>query len=217
MPTWIPFDLRDDEAAVEWLGPHNGVPEWLSAPLWNWVEQFFRYKGYQGSVVLVSQAIQSVQIDLHLPVSYASDAKIVETLQSYAVYDETTFIRMVDWCIGHTDEDDHERIEQLEALFQQAGSIWTVGRDEQSTPQLQRRVQPTVLEAVRSSAPSESPEEFHLARSWSLTYGLQPNPSEAHREAVKAVKAAARPIISPLNNTATLGTEIADLKNKPSK
>ena len=47
--------------------------------------------------------------------------------------------------------------------------------------------------------------------------GRNPDASGAYREAVRAVEAAYAPIVSPKNERATLGTIIADIRNKPSK
>ena len=52
-----------------------------------------------------------------------------------------------------------------------------------------------------------------MAEAW----GRSPDASGAYREAVRAVEAAYAPIVSPKNGLATLGSIIADIKNKPSK
>jgi len=57
----------------------------------------------------------------------------------------------------------------------------------------------------------------HLARAWVATYGRTGNPSEGYRESIKAVEAAAKPVVSPANDRATLGTVIADIRNDPTK
>jgi hypothetical protein len=44
-----------------------------------------------------------------------------------------------------------------------------------------------------------------------------PNPSTAYSQSIKAVEVAAKGVISPTNDKATLGTMIADIRNKPEK
>ncbi len=56
-----------------------------------------------------------------------------------------------------------------------------------------------------------------LEVAWSATYGRNPDPGKAFREAVRAVEAAARPVVSPKNSSATLGTIIKNLANAPNK
>ena len=48
-------------------------------------------------------------------------------------------------------------------------------------------------------------------------YGRNPNPSHAYREAIRAVEAAAIPVVSPKHAKATLGTVIGDMKSTPDK
>ena len=57
----------------------------------------------------------------------------------------------------------------------------------------------------------------HLRDAWEKAWGRNPDASGAYREAVRAVEAAYAPIVSPKNERATLGTIIADIRNKPSK
>jgi hypothetical protein len=47
--------------------------------------------------------------------------------------------------------------------------------------------------------------------------GRDPDPSTAYRESIRAVEVVAKPIVSPENNRATLGTVIRDMKAKPEK
>src|SRR5207248_1978772 len=57
----------------------------------------------------------------------------------------------------------------------------------------------------------------HLRSAWANTYGRDPSPSKAYGDAVRAVEAAAKPVISPKNSRTTLGTLIRDIRAKPGK
>lgn len=78
---------------------------------------------------------------------------------------------------------------------------------------LERRVDATASESVREVVRSaaESPAADHLASAWEAVYGLHPNPSRAFSEAIKAVEAAAQPVIEPNNSKATLGSMLGAL------
>jgi hypothetical protein len=52
---------------------------------------------------------------------------------------------------------------------------------------------------------------------WNKIAGRQPDPSGAYREAVRAVEAAAKPVVLPDAARATLGTMIAAMRDKPEK
>jgi len=55
----------------------------------------------------------------------------------------------------------------------------------------------------------------HLAEAWRHAHGRKPHPGTAYREAVRAIEAAARPVIAPNDTTATLGKMIGELRGKP--
>ena len=57
----------------------------------------------------------------------------------------------------------------------------------------------------------------YLRSAWHHVYGRNPNPSTAYRDAVRAVEAAARPVVTPTDDLATLGKMIYDLGVKPEK
>jgi hypothetical protein len=104
----------------------------------------------------------------------------------------------------------------LDAMLREAGSAWAAVRLDDGRWELQRRV-PDEAAAAFADVRSAGRSGEHLGRAWSAAFGRQPNPSLAYREAVKAVEAALKPIVSPSNDRATLGTMIADLKNAPAK
>lgn len=56
-----------------------------------------------------------------------------------------------------------------------------------------------------------------LSDAWHAMYGRSPNPSEAYRDAVRAVEAAAKPLVTPHDPTATLGKMIAAMRDAPQK
>lgn len=107
----------------------------------------------------------------------------------------------------------------LETILSNGGSAWRVTN---ASDGLERRVDQTVQDdyrlaidaAVASGVPSAAE---HLRSSWEAAYGRNPGPAAAYGDGVKAVESAAIPVISPTNKGATLGTMIADLKNKPAK
>jgi hypothetical protein len=56
-----------------------------------------------------------------------------------------------------------------------------------------------------------------LSDAWHAVYGRNPNASSGYRDAVRAVEAAAKPIVSPNNPSTTLGTIIRDIEAAPQK
>ena len=67
-----------------------------------------------------------------------------------------------------------------------------------------------------SAALSEQAHDL-LQRALERISARNPDPDGAYDLAVKAVEAAAHPVVSPGNDRATLGTMIGDLRAKPAK
>jgi hypothetical protein len=108
---------------------------------------------------------------------------------------------------------------ELEGVLTQGGSAWCVAT---ACDGLERRVDETSRDAVNTAMGSAVTAKLtsaaeHLRSAWRSAYGRNPNPLTSYMEAVMAVESAARFVISPKNDRATLGTMIRDLDNKPSK
>ena len=65
--------------------------------------------------------------------------------------------------------------------------------------------------AVASAANPGTTAAQHLEGAWGAAYGRLPNAGESYREAIKAVEAAAIPVVEPNNHKATLGTVLRQL------
>ena len=97
----------------------------------------------------------------------------------------------------------------LDDLLREGGSAWRVNGGETG---LERRVEEAVsaamAEATRSAPASAG---GHLRLGWHEAYGRSPDPTKAYSEAIKAVEAAAIPVVCPTNPKATISTVRGDL------
>lgn len=116
------------------------------------------------------------------------------------------------------------RQRELAEIFESPGSKWEVvtfggehgGRGQKA--RLTLRQNGPVLEAVAGLAEVGSPAHRHLEKALAkLTTPSDKDPGGAYFEAVKAVEAAARPLVIPTDPLATLGKIIAALGAKPTK
>jgi hypothetical protein len=107
-------------------------------------------------------------------------------------------------------------VERLNDTLELAGSAYRVS-DEGSG--LERRVDETAQDALRRAKElAQSPGASHyLSEAWRAAYGLAPDASKAYSLSIKAVEAAATPIVTPQNPKQTLGSMIKDMEQKPSK
>lgn len=97
----------------------------------------------------------------------------------------------------------------LEKVLRLGSSNWRVVGDH-----LEARVDDAVREAVeraRQETASTS-ASTHLGGAWIACYGRSSKPGLAYSESIKAVEAAAAPVISPKDLKATLGTMLGQLR-----
>jgi hypothetical protein len=74
-----------------------------------------------------------------------------------------------------------------------------------------------VREAIDSIRPDSERAHHHLMTGWSKIASRFPDPSGAYREAVRGVEAAAKPVVTPNDDLATLGKMIRAIEGAPGK
>jgi hypothetical protein len=105
----------------------------------------------------------------------------------------------------------------LERALEEGGSKWRVATD---GGQLEHRVDPTyaaqAAAAIDAGDRGDSAAGRHLAAAWSALYRRSPHPGEAIDEAIKAVEAAAKPVLRPGHWDGSVGTVVLrELSNHP--
>jgi hypothetical protein len=213
-----PLRYRDGgKSSIEWEGPFEGIPDWLWSAVSKWLLDVFRngISAY-GDQIWNTQALRALEQFLRTSFSWTTDDGPVKSLLQQCGADQDLALDAIDWCLEHLESARRTAHELLGSLTNSA-SVWTIDVDENDVLELQRRVGETVTTTVKAAANPGSKSDFHLRQSWSNVYGLSGDPSVAYREAVKAVEAAAIPIVSPANGSATLGTVIGEMKANPTK
>ena len=56
-----------------------------------------------------------------------------------------------------------------------------------------------------------------MQEAWALAFGREPNLSDAWGRAIKAIETLLKPIVSPKNNKATIGSMTSELRQAPGK
>lgn len=104
----------------------------------------------------------------------------------------------------------------LSSILTDAGSAWTVVKDSNEDRYLARRVDPTNQAHFEDAAASATPNaSLHLKEAWQALYGRGPNPELAVSEAIKAVEAAAAPVVTPKDSFAQLSKVIPAMEQVP--
>ena len=122
------------------------------------------------------------------------------------------YLDVVDYVLSHEQGLRRSVVTDLEEMLSAGGSAWRA-----TSRGLERRVDEAHKNVADSVFAIGGRSAQHLREAWHRAWGRNPDASGAYREAVRGVEAAFAPIVSPLNASATLGTVIADINNKPSK
>jgi hypothetical protein len=109
-------------------------------------------------------------------------------------------------------------VAELNQTLEAGGSVWEAHSDgDDDRWRLRRRAARVVREAIETLAESAERAHHHLREAWRKIAGREPDATGAYREAVKAIEAAAKPVVVPDATLATLGMMIAALRDKPDK
>lgn len=192
---------------IQYESLHEGVPAWLRQSLEDWTKDYLTDE----YGVFVDNLLQQLERDLRLPLDWpkAPGGLLMLKLRS----NTDLALDVVDYLL-HRGADPYAAV-RLNSMLEGAGSAWRVGA-EGETFALERRVPEGVEASARAAIAVPGPGE-HLSRAWSAAYGRQPTPSVAYGEAVKAVEAAAQPVVTPADRKATLGKMITALRDAPGK
>lgn len=218
---WRPFGADDEEQVVEYDALHDGIPAWMSAAFWDWVERVVterrRYQDYSGTfhvlrVSLVEKLGQTLQLplpSLQHEVDGSSRFHFIEAALT-ALKAHHTPLAIADYLLAFAPSNESET---FEALLTRSKSAWRVG-ERSGKPGLVRRVPLGVQTGVDLVIARAGRAGVRLAKAWEELYGLQPNASEAYRLAILAVEDAAIPVVSPTNTSATLGTVLKQIEDQ---
>jgi len=196
---WQPLSQRYGEPPDEEL--YEGIPTHLMGPLVTWVSD----NAYEQMAETIALRLR-IDLRTHEFGTQSLGALIGKT----SPYPDL-FLDVIDLILllDHEENPFHPRAaEALERILSLGGSLWRVAADQRS---LEQRVDETTRDAATTLIDQQTTASSHLASAWHYCYGRNPNPSRAYSESIKAVEAAAVPVISPRNPRATLGTVLRDL------
>jgi hypothetical protein len=231
---WRPLSVREGRTPdAEYDGPHDGVPEWLFGPLWGWFVGRYptlRRAGVlspgmvpvEGSVDACRRIASALRVSIeddtepHPRDAKGLQARLLERMRSepYRLLDVADYwLRTVDFkepLRGHDDARDH-----LRDVLATAGSVYHV--QEGTPPYLARVVAAETQAAADARMMASGRPGEHLALAWRAVYGRPARAGDGYRECIRAVEAAAIPVVSPNNPKATLGTVIGELRAAPDR
>lgn len=200
---------------------HEGVPDWLLPPLLDWLEHH-----------LARFFVQRIALHLRISLGGRDDPQALrEALEQRAaspqerwlLLDAVELLLRMNWydmiipseMAGNAPVRGSEPVAVLGHILETGGSAYHVSVERR---RLERRVGEHTESLVTKAADTASGQTAdHLRRAWEHIFGLHSDPTTAYREAVRAVEAAACPIVLPKAGKPTLGTVIAHLKQASDK
>jgi hypothetical protein len=212
---WRPLSARRDlETREAYDALHEGVPPWLHASAQRWVKQ-----ALGDAPTEWTETLQTMEQLLRYPLDWRyGDQSALNTLLEEVSEGGSRALDILDGCLMLSSLfGGSQARKSLDSMLALGGSAWTVGEDEDGTACLHRRVDETVEQAAKEQMDQAGNAARHLRSSWHLVYGRNPDSSGAYREAVRAVEAAAKPVVLPKDRVATLGKMIRAMRDAPSK
>ena len=181
--------------------PHADVPEFLRTELIEWVTN---------RVSTDNERMRAVLLYLQIP---QPRDRPITALQKEWYSNSWSLLRSVEYILEMWP--DFGAADRLEDLLARTPSAYAVRPDRLG---LTMRVDPSVAAQVRQVVEKvESTASEHLTDAWNAAYGRTSDPVKAYDEAIRAVEAAFRPIVTPQNDKQTLTSMVADIRQAPQK
>lgn len=212
-------------------GPIDGIPPWATSSVAAFLNPFWTNQGivdrsYYGGASFGDELrdfLREVERNVRIPLDWRNGpASASQSLTSVMATNNEKLVAVVDFALksielGYGMNDVYEAPRALDRALTEAGSVWSVAGDANAGYSLRRRITEAGDALARQAEAGSGNAASELRIAYDKAYGPDPDPSDAYRHAVKAVEAAAIPIVSPNNAAATLGTVIGDIRQRPGK
>ena len=202
-----PFSIRTDSERLKgFFVLREGVPDGLMPSLLDWAGQ--RY--WDDLWGVYEHRLRRLERRLGMSLS-ANTSSLSKIFHDYP----ELLLDAIDVVL--TSDSGPQEAAALSEILAEARSVYTVGVDENGDYELQFRQPPELTETVRAATHGSSSAQHHLRQAWSSAFGREPEPTAACDEAVRAIEAAAKPVVTPNDSLATLGKMITALRDAPHK
>ena len=214
MTVWRPWDAEDDEYA-ERLEIKSMVPDPLRPFLHAWLREELNTGGYGSTDAATVHELQSgLEIDFRLGLG---TVKTIDLVRRIAAEDDRFLMQVVDYLAATYTQrmyaDVPQSIATLSWHLDQNMSAVQVSPNESNVYRIRRRL-PLGVEDSGVGAVERASEQAgkHLIKAWSALRSLTPDTSLVMTEAIRAVEAAAGPVVIPRDKQQRLGKIAQALK-----
>ena len=205
---WTPLSVRRNQQSEFSLV--DNVPQFMRHGIKGWIQQ-----AINGDNRLVTQMALELRIDElsdNIDNFYPDDAVIacIQRSGPWDMYDESLALDVMDWLLGHG----CGHAQSLEHILKSAGHVLRVSPD---GSRLVERIEPTLWNEYEQVTQLDDQASQYMQEAWALAFGRNPNGSDAWGKAIKAIETLLKPIVSPKNNKATIGSMTSELRQAPGK
>ena len=205
---WMPLSVRRNQQSEFSLV--DNVPQFMRHGIKGWIQQ-----AINGDNRLVAQMALELRIDElsdNIDNFYADDAVIacIQRSGPWDMYDESLALDVIDWLLDHG----CGHAQSLEHILKSAGHVLRVSPD---GSRLVERIEPTLWDEYEQVTRLDDQASQYMQEAWALAFGRNPNVGDAWSKAIKAIETLLKPIVSPKNNKATIGSMTSELRQAPDK
>lgn len=193
---------------------HDGVPSWMASSLFDWISGRLVNSMNVPRADLMRNLERLLRVNL--TANYTNSRDMYNMLFSRMHADEQLTLDVVQGILA-LEGTVYSGTGILENILRQSGSKWKVVDDGGYNYRLEERVDSTVQAITDEVIADQSNASGFMAAAWSATFGRNPEPSTAYSKAIKAIEAASWQVVTPNDNTSTLGKIIGELNANPSQ
>ena len=186
--------------------PVDGVPDFLWQYAVRWIEN---------AVDDDASIVCGLSIELRLEragsyLEYRGANYAIRTYLEETQHDQYTVLDVIDWLLGHG----FGYAQSLEHILKSAGHVLRVSPDGN---RLVERIDPALWDEYEQVTQLEDQASQYMQEAWTLAFGRNPNVGDAWGRAIKAIETLLKPIVSPKNDKATIGSMTGELRQSPDK
>lgn len=201
---WIPLSVRRNQRQP--FTPVDGVPDFLWQYAMRWIENALNDDASIACGLSIDLRLERAGNYLDFQgANYAVRSCLEET-----GHDQYTALDVIDWLLGHG----FGHAQPLEHILKSAGHVLRVSPDGN---RLVERIDPALWDEYEQVTQPDDQASQYMQEAWALAFGREPNLSDAWGRAIKAIETLLKPIVSPKNNKATIGSMTSALRQSPDK
>lgn len=205
---WVPFGLSSDETE-RYQVLVDGVPSKLREPIIAWFKHLLSANDYEK---LHNSRTRHLEMLTDVPMGVRENAYVKwgEYTNVLREMEDKALLSVVDAALSS--EWYGTRTQELDVALHMSKSKWMVGA-RMGKPGLVSREPEGVQDLVEATIESAGTAGQILARAWGKVHAFTPDDPGAYADAVRAVEAAAKPVVEPTNSEATLGSMASVMRN----